>query len=424
MIGISIVHEFRQLQLIEQGAVDSFLREVNSISRGRMGMLNKLELVGSARQGSFSSSLFNPNCQENGEKICRKLDFDIQGTYQEKIVEPSCLENVQGKLDHVAIRGHCFKSFDIKQWKSNDFIQSYHLKEFVLKSLSRLEEKELKNFKLLLKAYLQSQRRTFQAVDVKIKGIVSKATSQRYMIATIDQRRYLEINMDLALTAETKFSPRVLKEFSERTSYVLPQSVLDHLHIIAKSSHENKFNKSTTEWSYSFCHIENHIFTDVFTDVQTLIYLVGKSIFKKYIEPLDDNLLTSYLMKTISLWHFENAKFSQEDWFDDVMILTQTRLLFENLNRSLRKGVLSSYFIPELNLIERMDKKFIKNVIHTIEIKVLGASFENLFSVEELHEAQNFLQDVESFFSYGREMYDLIDNLFPILIGKKFRYKG
>ena len=412
-----MVNSFRQIQLIEQDLMNGLIKETHIATRK---FIKKFELNGSARQGSLSSSFFNPNCRENGEKICKELDIDIQLTFEDDLEKPFCLEDIQGKLGHVAIRSHCLKSIDHKKisynWINTEFIQHYHLKEWILKQLSIREKKEMGNLKLLFEFYLQSQRRVFKDVDIKWKNIISKATSQKYFDIFIDHRRYLKINMDIAFVIKTKFTPKILKKFSKRTSYNIPQSVLDHLYIVAKSSNEEKFNKNTTEWSYSFCHIENYIFTDVFTDTQTLIYLISKSIFKKHIQPLDNNLLTSYLMKTISLWRFENEEFSQDDWFKDTKILTQTRHLFKDLKRSLEKGFLPSYFIPKLNLIEGMDKKLIKDVIDVVEHKVLGTPFEDLFSVEELREAQDFLHDFKSCLLYGKEMHDFIDKLFPILI--------
>ena len=395
--------------MVEQDCIHHFVEL--SRNKNKNNGNKKHEVIGSARQSSLSSSFFNPNCRENGEKICKELDFDIQFTHQDDLENPTCLEDVQGKLGHIVIRSKCLKSIDHEKlsynWINTEFIQHYHLKEWILKRSTTLENKETKNYKLLFEFYFQSQRRVFKDVDIKWKNMISKATSQRFIYIFIDHRRYLKINMDMAFVIATKFTPKILKEFSERTFYNISQSVLDHLYIVAKSSNEEKFNKNTTEWSYSFCHIENYIFTDVFTDTQTLIYLISKSIYKKHIQPLDNNLLTSYLMKTISLWRFENEEFSQDDWFNDTKILTQTRHLFKDLKRFLKKGFLPSYFIPKLNLIEGMDKKLIKDVIDVVEHKVLGTPFEDLFSVEELREAQDFLHDFKSCLLYGKEMHDL-----------------
>ena len=349
-----MVNEFRQLQSIEQDLMYWFVKETHSVPPGRRGNTKQLEVIGSARQGSFSSSLFNPSCRENGERICKELDFDIQGALDEDLENPSCLEDIQGKLSNVAIRSHCIKHIDdlSYNWTGTEFIQSYHFKEWILKRILRFDEKETKRIKLLFEFYFRKQN--LKTLDVNSLYKISKATSQRYLNVTIDKKLYLAVNIDIVSVIETKFTPKILKDFSERTSYNIPQSVLDHLYIVAKSSHEEKLNKNTTEWSYSFCHIENYIFTDVITNTQTLIYLISKSIYKKYIQPLDNNLLTSYLMKTISLWRFENEELSQDDWFNDTKILTQTQHLFKDLKRSLEKGFLPSYFIPKLNVIEGM----------------------------------------------------------------------
>ena len=62
------------------------------------GGLKRVQLNGSLRQGSFSSSLFSPHCREKGEHICRDLDADAEITYEEELKKPSCLKDVKEKL--------------------------------------------------------------------------------------------------------------------------------------------------------------------------------------------------------------------------------------------------------------------------------------------------------------------------------------
>ena len=121
-------------------------------------------------------------------------------------------------------------------------------------------------------------------------------------------------------------------------------------------------------------------------------------------------------MKTISFWRFENKKFSQDDWFDDSMMLSQTHNLFKDLKRFLEKGFLPMYFIPKLNLIERMDKKLRKDVIDVIDHKILKSSFQELFDVEELKEAHELLQELKSGLIYGKRIYDFMRTYFPCLL--------
>ena len=291
------------------------------------------------------------------------------------------------------------------KWKKEELIQNYPLKEHILERFSKSQYEERVRLKFLFKSYLRRQKQKFESLDWVWKDSISKSTSQRVYSLNIDDKKYLLLNLDIAAVIGTKFTPKILKEFSARTSYNLSQSVLDHLCIVAKSSHEEKFNKNTTEWSYSFCHIENHIFADVFTTTQRLTYLVTKSIFKKHIQPLDNNLLTSYLMKTVLLWRFENETFSQDDWFNDTKILSQTRNLFKDLKRFLEEGFLPMYFIPKLNLTERMDKNLRIDVIDVIEQKVLNSSFDDLFNVEELKKAQELLTNIKSFLYFEEKYY-------------------
>ena len=87
--------EFRVLQLIEQELIIIFTKYSRGF--GKRAVIEAV-LTGSGRQGSFPSSLFNPLCREKDEKICRELDLDIQFTHKEDLKEPTCLEDVKGKL--------------------------------------------------------------------------------------------------------------------------------------------------------------------------------------------------------------------------------------------------------------------------------------------------------------------------------------
>ena len=399
--------------MTEQSVVSYVQRSASAFPK--RNLLKKIDPSGSIRQGSFSSSLFNPSSREKGEKICKEMDIDITLVGEEELKSSTCLRDVEGKLGLVEVRSKCLTNVihdKLKyNWTKTEFIQHYWLKELILIRLVKLEVKEMREFKNILASYLRSQKRKFKTIETKLEISISKATSQKLFDILVDSKTYWKIKLDFSYLIETKFTPKVLQEFSERTPYNLSPSVLDHLFIVAKSSHEEKSNKNTTEWSYSFCHIENHIFTDVFTDTHNLIYLVTKSIFKKHIQPLDDNLLTSYLIKTVSFWRFESEKFSQDDWFNDTMILSQTQIMFKDLKRFLEKGFLPMYFIPKLNLIETMDTKLRNAVIDVIENKILKSSFKELFIVDELEEAQKSIQDFTTFAFYVKEKIEFVKSL-------------
>ena len=241
--------------MIEQNVV-SYVQHIEIPNRD---LLKKTELSGSIRQGSFSSSLFNPSCRENGEKICKEMDIDIQFVGEEELKSSTCLKDVEGKLGLVEVRSQCLtniKHYKLKyNWTKTEFIQHYWLKELILIRLVKLEVKEMREFKIILASYLRSQKRKFKIIETKLEIMISKATSQKLFDILVDSKTYWKIKLDFSYLIETKFTPKVLQEFSERTPYNLSPSVLDHLFIVAKSSHEEKSNKNTTEWSLSLIHI-------------------------------------------------------------------------------------------------------------------------------------------------------------------------
>ena len=91
-------------------------------------------------------------------------------TYKDDLKELSCLHDVKGKIGLVAIRSRCLKPIKheklLYNWTDTDFIQSHHLKKFILDRITRLAGKEKKNAMVILRSYLRSQRRNFQNVNI------------------------------------------------------------------------------------------------------------------------------------------------------------------------------------------------------------------------------------------------------------------
>ena len=209
------------IQFIEQNGIELLIEHFKN--RPKRNLLKSIELNGSARQGSISPSLFNPSCRVNGEKICKEVDVDIQHVHEEELKSQFCLKDVKGKLGIVEIRSQCLTAMKHDRleynWTKTEFIQHYWLKELILKRLDRMEEQEMRTFKKVFALYLNSQNRKFKNIDIKLKNIISKATSQKFYEIFVDNKRYLKLNMDLSFVVETKFTPTILKEFGERTSY-------------------------------------------------------------------------------------------------------------------------------------------------------------------------------------------------------------
>ena len=136
--------------------------------------------------------------------------------------------------------------------------------------------------------------------------------------------------------------------------------------------------------------------------------MIFKSIFNKSLKHFDEEVLTSYIVKTIVLWRFEDTNLDYNDWQNDTRIWEITGILFEDLYETFDKGFLKDYFIPEINVLKRLDEN-LRDKCRKRIIKIR----ENLKTVvlvtDEVTEARYFmdkmmslLQDVALFIKLER----------------------
>ena len=201
----------------------------------------------------------------------------------------------------------------------------------------------------------QKRRKKFKTIELKLFGEQTKATLKVNSQLYADSKLYFSLEVDAAFMLKAFYRPIFMSDFLKRTRYNLTEELIEYIYVLAKTSHEEKNNINTTEWTYSFSHIENHILTS-FSDAQRLVYVIFKSIFNKSLKFLDEDLLTSYIVKTIVLWRFEEINLGYQDWQNDSRIWEVTEMLFQDLLNSFEKGFLKHYFIPEINVIKRLDK--------------------------------------------------------------------
>ena len=107
-----------------------------------------------------------------------------------------------------------------------------------------------------------------------------------------------------------------------------------------KSQYE-KNNKSSTKLRYSFGHLERKLM-HLKSNHQNVIYLIVKSIFYRWINPIDEDNLTSFLVKTIMLWTCEqyepDSKFC--DFYNNSSMIIITNL-FKKLGKLFGKNTLN-----------------------------------------------------------------------------------
>ena len=124
-------------------------------------------------------------------------------------------------------------------------------------------------------------------------------------------------------------------------------------YVIAKPSSEDKHNQRTTEFRYSFGLIERKL-ASMQSDQQRRTYLIFKSLYYKIIAPLNKDIMTSYLAKTIMMWTCEQFPPHDKTFWNTTKqgIRNTVIYLFTKLEKACRTSHLPYYFIPDINLLD------------------------------------------------------------------------
>jgi thiol-disulfide isomerase/thioredoxin len=121
----------------------------------------------------------------------------------------------------------------------------------------------------------------------------------------------------------------------------------DGFHIVPKSSTEGDFR-------LSFSYAETTLIASL-TEFQHKILLSFKAVVKYHQNTWSPNIkeiLTTYHLKTIAFWYFENKS---QDSFTEKTVATHLIILLQELAKSLRNRELPMYFMPKVNLFRNAE---------------------------------------------------------------------
>ena len=127
--------------------------------------------------------------------------------------------------------------------------------------------------------------------------------------------------------------------------------VMKGCHVVPKPCYGVKSN-DLLDWRWSFSLAEI-ILANARTKEMDLSYLVLKSIFYRYLKPVEynDETLTSYLIKTVMLWQCEE---NYENWWSERTIVSCISVLMNKLKESFYNKHLPHYFIRDINLFDNI----------------------------------------------------------------------
>ncbi len=118
-------------------------------------------------------------------------------------------------------------------------------------------------------------------------------------------------------------------------------------HIVPKSSTDGDFR-------LSFSRAEAMLIQTL-SPLQLKVLRAFKAVVKYHQNTWSQNLqeiISSYHLKTIALWHFE--KTSPESWTEETLVHHVVALL-EELAEALRMQYLAMYFMPKVNILQKID---------------------------------------------------------------------
>ena len=94
-------------------------------------------------------------------------------------------------------------------------------------------------------------------------GEITKPTAASDIMVQIDGKDYVNVSIDLSIMLKAGWFPDWANDWVERERAWPPKDVIQEMssccYVISKPSNEEKENRSTTEWSVSFHHIETAI---------------------------------------------------------------------------------------------------------------------------------------------------------------------
>lgn len=308
----------------------------------------------------FCPSCISPNLLDSGKKSVKNIKFVVES-----------VSNVNGFILPEQIKNRFFikNSFDFKE---NNYLST--IKPYI----AILFDKPIHSIKFFNCFEKTTKATNAIGCDVYLDNVLKISFS-------------IDLSYNIKLQWMTNISQAWIDRMRSWPSSDELKNEMNYTYIIAKPSFKEKANLNTTEFRYSFAHVERKIFS-LQSPNQKLIFLIFKSIFYQWIIPIDHDRISSYIAKTIMLWICEEKPPNDVFWEgNNNSILKAVRSLFENLLDACRKSFLSYYFLPEMNVFANLPD----NVIKRMEFKVMAILSNLEFHIpKNAISAKAFLMDI------------------------------
>ena len=341
--------------------------------------LRNVAIAGSTYEGAMISQFFK---SFNGS-TARELEADIEITLLK--IPASCkdiVEDIPDKEGFVRIRvtddflwtfskesGWNVDNAGFKKHRGlfiskNGYFDPYAMKKSLEKILD-IPDSTHNFLEILLSA----------AFRKKVKLIIrphkqTKATVEGNLDIYISHEYFLNVSWDIATIFRINWWPDIAREWIFRKRNWPEKKVIKDLtsicYLITKSSVAPSSRDGMLEMRYSFAHVERELIGRRSPD-QAYIYLIFKSMFYKWIKPLDSEVIGSFIVKTIMFWVCEEFPPEHRMWHRGSCIGGALNYLLRELLSAMKRKNLRYYFIPSINVIEMINDTLIDEIKLIVE---------------------------------------------------------
>ena len=390
--------------------------------------LFSLTIAGSLAEGSILARWFLP---QKNLSFFPNFEADMEWTFGELSSSlKHCVEDIRNKSGFIKVQveydncycPNCIKyKDDIIHIKSPNEISAYintftnhngFLMPIKIKEKSRqngrydgTNTKYLENVSLI---YAMMTNKAIQSVAVSnMFSQLTKATYSYGFDIGIDSTIQARISVDFSFNIKIHWIPEVTHKWLSRHHNKWPpidmlHNELKYSYVIAKPSCAEKNNENTIEFRYSFAHIERRIFS-LMSDTQRLIYFIFKIMFYKWIIPINEEMITSYIAKTTMLWMAEEYPPQHVLWKQaSVTIFNTVRVIFQRLSTYCQQHYLPYFFVSQINVFDCMS--------HQIII-YMGSKAEKISN----NITQYFPNNIEDVKSIGEQTINLMKRFEPMI---------
>ena len=134
-------------------------------------------------------------------------------------------------------------------------------------------------------------------------------------------------------------------------SKILEKITSEGCHIVPKSPR----GENNNEWRISFSSAELTL-SGTLNPFQRKCYLVGKVIYYLAIKRIDPDIFASYFIKTVM---FKLLERQPSSYWENTSLIEVVQDLFKDLSACFERRVLTSFFIEDLNILDRIDHKIL-----------------------------------------------------------------